>query len=156
MEKTNTCCFTGHRRLPNDKIARLTMRLEQEVDALIHRGVTHFISGGALGFDQMAASLIVIKKKMGSSIRLIFALPCRNQDALWHEEQKKFYHDLLDEADEIVYVSKEYTYDCMKKRNYYMVDRSAYCICAQIYETGGTAQTVRYAKEKGLKVINIL
>ncbi|MEG2574815.1 MAG: SLOG family protein, partial [Christensenella sp.] len=145
MEKSKTCCFTGHRKLPQDKIEQILIRLNQEVDNLISQGVTDFISGGAIGFDQIAASLIVAKKEMGNDIRLIFALPCRNQDMLWSTEQKRLYRGLLDEADEIIYVSEEYTNDCMKKRNQYMVDRSTYCICTLIYETGGTAQTVRYA-----------
>ena len=36
----------------------------------------NFISGGALGFDQIAASLVITKKQQGLGIRLIFALPC--------------------------------------------------------------------------------
>lgn len=153
--KYQTCCFTGHRKLPQDKIEQILIRLNQEIDNLISQGVTDFISGGALGFDQLAASLVVAKKEMGNNIRLIFALPCKNQDMLWSAEQKRLYRGLLDEADEIIYVSEEYTNDCMKKRNYYMVDRSAHCICAQIYETGGTAQTVRYTRGRTINVINV-
>lgn len=155
MEKTKTCCFAGHRRLPKDNIQRIMIRLNQEIDNLISQGVTDFISGGALGFDQIAASVITAKKEMGYEVKLVFALPCRNQDVLWTTEQKKLYHGLLEEADEIVYVLETYTNDCMKKRNQYMVDRSLYCICAQIYSTGGTAQTVQYARQNRVKVINI-
>ena len=124
MERAKTCCFTGHRRLPKEKIEHILICLNQEVNKLIGQGVTDFISGGALGFDQIAASLIVAKKEMGHNVRLIFALPCRNQDELWDADQKRLYHSLLDEADEIIYVSKEYTDSCMKRRNRYMVDRS--------------------------------
>lgn len=155
MEKTKTCCFTGHRRLPKDKIEQIIIHLNQEVDNLISQGVTDFISGGALGFDQIAASLIVVKKEMGNKVRLIFALPCRNQDELWSIEQKQLYHGLLGEADEIVYVLEDYSDGCMKKRNRYMIDRSAYCICAMIHPAGGTAQTVRYARQKGLTIIDV-
>lgn len=155
MEKLKTCCFTGHRKLPQDKIEQILIRLNQEVDNLISQGITDFISGGALGFDQLAASLVVAKKEMGNNIRLIFALPCKNQDMLWSAEQKRLYRGLLDEADEIIYVSEEYTNDCMKKRNQYVVDRSAYCICALIFEAGGTAQTVRYARGRTINVINV-
>lgn len=42
--------------------------------------VTDFVSVGGLGFDQIAASLIIEKKQQGSDVRLVFALPCRNQD----------------------------------------------------------------------------
>ncbi|NLO84903.1 MAG: DUF1273 domain-containing protein [Clostridiales bacterium] len=156
MEKSKTCCFTGHRRLPKEKIKQIIIRLNQEVDNLISQGVTDFISGGALGFDQIAASLIVAKKEMGHDIRLIFALPCRNQDELWSAKQKELYHGLLGEADVIIYVSEDYTDGCMKKRNHYMVNRSGYCICAQLYPASGTAQTVKYARERKLKNINII
>ncbi len=155
MNTQNTCCFTGHRHLPTNKIERIVKRLSEEIDRLIKLGVTDFISGGALGFDQIAASMIVAKKEMGLPIRLIFALPCRDQDANWTPEQRRLYHGLLSEADEVYYVSENYDADCMKKRNHYMIDHSAYCICALIKERSGTAQTVRYARLKGVTVINV-
>ena len=119
------------------------------------QGVTTFISGGALGFDQIAAALVIAKREMGQNIRLIFALPCKNQGELWSDEQKRLYYNLLAEADEIIYVSEEYSEGCMKKRNFYMVDRSANCICALLHPRSGTGQTVRYAREGGLRIINI-
>ena len=109
-----TCCFTGHRNLPANKIEKIINNLDCEIENLITKGITSFISGGALGFDQIAASWIVAKKEMGKNIRLIFALPCRNQDDLWSEQQKQLYKDLLSEADEIIYISEEYNTSCMK------------------------------------------
>lgn len=155
MSKETTCCFTGHRRLPKEKITHIVKRLDEEVENLICQGVTDFISGGALGFDQIAASLIVAKKEMGYPVRLIFALPCRNQDELWNEDQKRLYYNLLTEADEIVYVSEEFDDVCMKRRNRYMVERSAYCVCALVRAFGGTAQTEKYARQRGLRVVNV-
>jgi len=153
--KSKSCCFTGHRKLPMNKIEGIIKRLDCEVDNLINQGVTDFISGGALGFDQIAASLIVAKKEMGRDIRLIFALPCKNQDVTWNERQRKLYRDLLSEADELIYVSEEYSDGCIKKRNCYMVDRSAHCVCALLCSHTGTAQTVKYARQKGLRIINV-
>jgi len=153
--KNNTCCFTGHRKLPSKKLNYIIKRLDAEIDNLMHQGVTNFISGGALGFDQIAASLIIAKKEMGANIRLIFALPCRDQDKNWTPNQKRLYHSLLLEADEVRYISEEYTVDCMKERNRYMVDNSAYCICMLLQNASGTAQTVRYAIEQGVQIINV-
>ena len=153
---TNTCCFTGHRHLPANKIEKIVIKLDKEIENLIAKGITDFISGGAIGFDQIAASLIVAKKEMGNAnIRLIFALPCKNQDKLWNEKQKKLYRELLIEADETIYVSEEYSAFCMKKRNNYMVEQSAYCICALLQEKSGTGQTVRKKKKKGLQIIDV-
>lgn len=152
---TNTCCFTGHRRLPPNSIEKIVINLNREIENLINQGVTRFISGGALGFDQIAASLIIAKKEMGIDIHLLFALPCKNQDAQWNNQQKKLYNGLLGEADEIIYVSENYDPFCMKRRNQYMIEHSAYCICALLHEKSGTGQTVRFACKKGLKIINV-
>ena len=151
--RQNTCCFTGQRHLPQNKIDRIVKRLNDEIDNLCRQGVTNFISGGALGFDQIAASLIIAKKEMGYNIRLIFALPCKNQDELWTDEQKRLYRNLLTKADEIRYISEEYHDGCMKKRNRYMVEQSGYCICALLHGKSGTEQTVKYARINGLSVI---
>lgn len=153
--KNQTCCFTGHRSLPADRIELIIKRLNAELDKLIHRGVTDFISGGALGFDQIAASLVIAKRQMGRNIRLLLALPCREQDAAWSPAQKQLYRKLLSNADEVVYVSEKYTDGCMKKRNRYLVEHSAHCICALIHPRSGTSQTVNMARAQGLNVINI-
>lgn len=86
---------------------------------------------------------------------MILALPCKNQDTAWNEKQKTIYRGLLDEADEVIYVSNNYTPFCMEKRNQYMIDHSTYCICALLKERSGTSQTVRYARKKGLQIFNV-
>ena len=143
--KTTTCFFTGHRKLPPHKIEQITKRLNREIVNLISEGVTTFISGGAAGFDMIAASLVAAKKEMGANVHMIFALPSKKHDSLWNEKQRIFYMGLLAEADEITYVSENY-----------MADSSAYCICALMCEDSRTAQVVRYAIEKGLQIINVI
>lgn len=153
---SNTCCFTGHRRLPKDQTIKIIELLIAEVDKLIEQGVTNFISGGALGFDLLAATVIIEKKKIGLPLTLIFALPCQNHDFAWPPEEQRRFRKLMRDADEIVYVSDApYADGCMKKRNQYMVARSGFCICAFLYERSGTAQTVRYATQTNRKIINI-
>lgn len=153
--KNETCFFSGHRILSQKTIAQIVKRLHEEIDKLIDNGVTNFISGGAIGFDTICSSLIISKKQQGADVRLVFALPCRNQDKKWTDRQKQLYRSLLAEADEIIYVSNEYAPDCMEKRNYFMVENSAYCICALVKNTSGTGQSVRYAKKQGLHIINV-
>ena len=141
--KTTTCFFTGHRKLPQHKISRITKRLNREIENLISQDVTTFLSGGAPGFDMIAASLVAAKKELGADIRLVFALPEKNADSLWSEKQRLLYRQLLAEADEILYVPEGY-----------MAENSAYCICALIREDSRTAQAVGRAREQGLPVIN--
>lgn len=153
--KELACCFTGHRQLPADKAEEIVTALDREIENLIAKGITDFISGGALGFDQIAASFIIGKREMGKNIRLIFALPCRDQDVGWSDKQRTLYQNLIKKADKIVYVSEEYNPFCMKRRNYYMVDHSSHCVCALLRERSGTSQTVAYARRKGLQIINV-
>ncbi|MFT9057535.1 MAG: SLOG family protein [Ethanoligenens sp.] len=150
-----TCCFTGNRSLPQDAIEHIMLRLNDEVDGLIRRGVTHFLSGGARGFDLIAAALIVSKKEMGNDLRLDFILPCKDQDALWSDRERKLYHGLLTEADGVTYLSDTYRPGCMKRRNRYLVDHANYCIYALLHERGGTWQTVQYSRRKGVRLIGV-
>lgn len=83
------------------------------------------------------------------------ALPHRGQADLWTDREKELYGYLLSAADEVIYVSETYSDDCMKKRNYYMIDQSEYCICAFTKEISGTGQTVRYAVQNELQIINV-
>lgn len=54
----------------------------------------------------------------------------------------------------MVYVSREYSVDCMLERNRYLVDHAA-CLLA-VYNgerRGGTAMTVRYAQREKRKIL---
>ncbi|NLO84585.1 MAG: DUF1273 domain-containing protein [Clostridiales bacterium] len=153
--RKNTCCFTGHRRLPDYKAESIKKRLDQEVENLINQGVTDFISGGAIGFDLMAAAVVAEKKKHHDSLRLIFALPCGNHNARWSSSETDLLHSLLTHADEVICLCDAYTPDCMRKRNEYMVNHSAHCICALIHQRTGTSQTVNFAQRNALQVINV-
>ena len=153
--KKKTCCFSGHRNLPSSKRETIAERLNEEIEKLIMSGVKDFISGAALGFDLMAASIVTDKKERGENVKLIFALPCKNHDLLWNEGQKKWYRALRQKADEVIYVSDRYDSCCMKRRNEYMVARSAHCIYALTHEKSGTGQTVRLARKNGLSLIRI-
>ena len=106
-------------------------------------------------FRKRKRPTMIIKKEMEKSVRLIFALPCPNHEAKWTENEKQLLHSLLAEADEVVYVSDEYSDICMKLRNEYMVNRSAYCVCALLHQRSGTSQTVNFARKRGLNIINV-
>jgi len=44
--KQYTCCFAGPKSLPPDKMERIIKRLNAEMENLMRRSVTCFISGG--------------------------------------------------------------------------------------------------------------
>lgn len=148
-----SCCFTGHRRLPPEHLQSITKQLNSYITELIDSGVRRFIAGGALGFDTLAANEVLkLKSTYCPEIRLVLALPCRNQDRYWTPLDKVEYARILECADEVIYVSEKYTPYCMHARNRYMVDNAAHCIAYLNQASGGTAYTVNYARQSGREV----
>lgn len=73
--KDKTCCFTGHRKLPTEKLDKITSELEKTVIGLIADGYRFFGAGGAIGFDTVAAQTVIRLKDKYPKIRLILVLP---------------------------------------------------------------------------------
>ena len=151
-----TCFFTGHRFIRTDEAARVKSGLNEEILNAVNAGFTHFITGGAVGFDTLAAERIIAMREDYDQMRLILYLPCIDQHRSWRADDQECFERILGEADEIYYVTKEhYREGCMKKRNRAMVEASDMCIAYLKNMSSGTAQTVKMAKEKGIITVNI-
>lgn len=152
--KEQVCCFTGHRdmRMPVGEVRR---RLSDILDYLISRGVIYYGCGGALGFDTQAALEVIEKRKRNPRVKLILVLPCKDQDKKWRAEDQATYSFLKTQADKTVYISETYTSTCMHERNRHLVNESRYCIAFLQKQSGGTAYTFNYAREKGLVIYNL-
>ena len=153
--KNQTCCFTGHRKIPLDQLESVTQRLRDAVIASIKDGYLYFGAGGALGFDTLAAQTVLDLKKDYPQIKLILVLPCKTQARGWKQEDIEEYNRIMKAADKVVYTSQDYYNGCMHKRNRHLVDNSSRCICYLNSNTGGTAYTVDYAISVGCRVSNI-
>lgn len=151
-----TCFFTGHRIISNLEIDLVKSQLNEELLNAVNRGFTHFITGGAVGFDTLAAEKILSMREDYDIIRLILYLPCTDQSDSWHSSDKERFDRILAMADEVYYVSREpYKKGCMKKRNLAMVEASDLCIAYLKNQSTGTSQTVKMARDKGIEIINI-
>ena len=153
--KEYTCCFTGHRMLPKNKLSDITVSLERIIIKYINEGYRYFGAGGALGFDTLAAETVLRLKNKYPYIKLILVLPCLSQTKGWKKTDIEKYNFIKAQADKVVYTSQEYTSDCMFKRNRHLVNYSSLCICYLSNNSGGTAYTVAYAKKNNLKIENI-
>lgn len=155
--KNYTCCLTGHRVLPQKRqLEHLRQNLRKTIARLVKEDITFFYTGGAVGFDTLAAMTVLEMKAYFPQIRLYLALPCPEQHENWGQEEKKLYEQIKEHADRIELVSPQYSPDCMKKRNYYMVDRSCVCAYYMVQEVrSGTAQTVNYARHQGCDLIDL-
>lgn len=148
-----TCCFTGHRELSFFARMRLRRRLPRVIAELMEQGVRYFGCGGAQGFDTLAAQAVLAARRRHPQIRLILVLACPEQADRWPAPARKRFQAILAQADKVVYVQPTYTASCFFKRNRHLANHSQVCVCYCRRDTGGTAMTVRYAKEKGLRII---
>ncbi len=156
------CAFTGHRskKFPwgydeaDARCVALKKALAEQVGKLVEAGYTDFLSGMAEGIDTWAALTVLSLKKENPALKLHCILPCEGQADQWSASARKLYSYILEQANSVVYVSREYSKDCMLKRNRYLVEHAA-CLLA-VYngeQRGGTAMTVRYAQKLGRKMI---
>ena len=137
------------------KKCKIEKKLKKTLEALIDNGYCYFGAGDALGFDTIAAQTVLGLKKKHPEIKLILVLPCKNQTRGWEEKDVSVYESIIEQADKVVYTQEHYDRGCMFKRNRHLVDNSSVCVAYLTEEKGGTAYTVNYANQKGVKVINI-
>lgn len=156
------CAFTGHRpkKFPwgcneaDTRCVTLKRAIDEEIAKLVDAGYTDFLSGMAA--DTWAALAVLALKKENPALKLHCVLPCEGQADGWSASARELYFSILEQADEVVYVNRKYSKDCMLKRNRYLVDHAA-CLLA-VYNgewRGGTAMTVRYAQRKKKEILTI-
>lgn len=159
IETEKTCFFSGHRILPAIKKDKIISLLERSIIEKYNAGITDFISGGALGFDTIAAQTVIRLKEnleLYGKMRLILFLPCYDSDINWNIDDQNILSAIKFYADSIEVIEKSgYTSTCLKNRNRKMVESSC---CGIVYKTtnhGGTGQTVAIAKSLDRPVINL-
>ncbi len=133
-------------------------RLRQTILFIINEyGVTHFISGMAVGFDMdFAETVLNLRDEERYLITLECAIPCYDQTLKWSKPDKSRYDGLLRRTDRFIVISDQYTPECMFKRNRYMVDKSDVIIAFfNGVKKGGTWYTVDYAMKKN-KIIKFI
>lgn len=155
LNKNTTCCFTGHRFFSGEPKSAVFNNLCLTIRRLYAEGITTFISGGALGFDTLAALAVLKLRRELPCLKLILVLPCRDQHAKWPYADKQAYEEILCAADEVVCLNESYRAGCMHQRNRVMVKLSSICIAYYTGKPGGTAFTVALAQKDGMRIINL-
>ena len=153
-------CFTGHRTIAEDK-EKLSARLYALLERLVtEKKVTDFYTGGAVGWDALAALTVLKLRESYPEVKLHLVLPCpfEEQSAKWNEAQKEEHKHIASLADTKEFTSEHLGKNAMKIRNARLVElASDYCICYwnPKHYRSGTGQTVRMAQKKGIEVINL-
>ncbi len=165
MHPGNTCFFTGHRFFSEKQLRKMYTPLVECILHMAEEGYLYFLNGGAMGFDLLCAETVaLLRYEFQRDVRLVMALPCRDQTARWlygKQKQKgldtiRRYHNVKAKAQSVIYMTDFYTEGCMKERNRFMAEHSSRCIAYWSgVARGGTAQTVCLAEKAGMPVYNL-
>lgn len=161
-----TVCFTGHRRIngayynfnnPTEDWQSLRVFLEAIVSNAVNAWqVERFISGMAIGVDQLAAEIVLNQKHFGGSthVQLIAAVPFPSQASNWPEATRHHWENIIGSADIVQTISPDpYTPAKMHIRDRWMVDQSEYVIAVwDGRKMGGTYATLTYAVQTGRQI----
>lgn len=149
-----TVFFTGHRQINGvyptyPKLKDNWLEVWRITTALIlnlyNQGHKDFISGGALGFDQIAGFAVCYFKEHGLDVKLWMALPFPGFERKWPRESQLTLGALVGQADQLFYVDDDPTYKPYKLmiRNKWMVDNADFGVALyQPDKTGGTLDCI--------------
>lgn len=162
-EREKCCCFTGHRpsKLPwganedDPRCTALKKEITDRLDGIYESGCRHFICGMAMGCDMYFADAVIELRRRHHDVTLEAAIPCASQAARWKPAQRERYNAVLAECDDVSILQHSYTPDCMQQRNKYMVEHSSVLLACFDGLTGGTMNTIVYARRSGLQIVII-
>ena len=149
------CAFSGHRNIKAEHLMALPDLLLRAIEYAYNQGCRDFYCGGAVGFDTLAAREVLKFRISHPDVRLVMLLPCVDQDAYWNERQKSNYAYVLSSANEVIYISDEYTPTCIKERNQRLAESADIMVCYLSHRASGAGQTVAMAERLGRKVYNL-
>ena len=152
-KREKTVCFTGHRNVIHKG---LTQKLDEIVEILINDGFLYFGTGGARGFDKLAAECILRAKEKYPDIKLIIVLPSKDSWDKWNKYDRDEYMCLAKKADKVISLCDHYYTGCMHVRNKHLVDGSSVCVSYRYSSGGGTAFTENYARKQGLTIVSVI
>lgn len=134
--------FCGHKDCLGDKA--LAANLRTVILNLIEEGANYFLLGGYGQFDSLAARTLRDLKTQFPYIHSTLVLPYLNRE---------FNGDLYDDT---TYppLEKVPPRFAISRRNEWMVDHADVVVSYVIYEWGGAATTLRYAKRKKKRIIS--
>lgn len=153
MLRPYTVSFFGHRIIEDFSWAEI--KAEALIRNLIlQKEYVEFLVGRNGDFDQIVSSTV---KRLQRRIRddnsaLVWVLPYTTAELRNHEESYRTYYDEIEICDAAENSHPKRAYQI---RNRQMVDRSDLVVFYVEHNFGGAYQTMRYAQEKGKRIINL-
>ena len=135
---------------------RLQSNINKAIFEALELGYIFFLCGMTRGFDLLCADILLDIREQHSQYRnisLTTVLPYASHT--FTGEWGNLHRTVKQCANQIVIVSPTYVLSCYEQRNRYLIDNSSHLICYWDGVEGGTAQTLRMAKAKGLTIHNL-
>lgn len=164
-------CVTGHRKIVPANLAGSPWPDQNPVVLAHHRqvksimahwiveqnvrmGETEFISGMALGADQLFAETVLELQDIGFQIHLIAAVPFEGQESKWTASSQVHWRNLMARASFVQNVCEPgYAAWKMQKRNEWMVDHANRVLAVwDGARKGGTWNCISYAQKQGRQI----
>lgn len=153
MLRLYTVSFFGHRII--EDFNRAEAKAETLIrDLILQKGYVEFLVGRGGDFDQIISSAV---KRLQRRIRddnssLIWVLPYSTAELYNNVKSFGNYYDEIEICDVAQNSHPKRAYQI---RNRQMVDRSDLVVFYVEHNSGGAYQTMRYAQEKGKRIINL-
>lgn len=142
--------ITGHRDVKSDT----KQKLHEAVTSMVPVWGTeiHFVTGGAVGFDLIAAEYAL---EHGYRYTIILPFPFAIHTRFWSNNQRKRLEEVINKATEYLVLGYEYKPSSYFKRDKAIVDKSETVLCYHDgREKGGTWYTIKYARKKQKEILN--
>ncbi len=147
-----TCTFAGHREVYKANIPKM---LDEAIEQILKTDACFsFLVGGMGDFDGLCASAVrkAKRKYPEKQISLELVLPYLTQDL---NENKDYYEQFYDSVIIPIELAGVHYKSAITKRNRWMVEQSSVIVSFVYRDFGGAFKTLKYAKKKGLQVINL-
>lgn len=156
IARDKACAFTGHRpeklhRTYADCMCALCKAIMDAYD----NGYRIFITGMSRGVDLWAAHIVLVMRSLHPDIRLVAAIPFEDFISKWSVIDQQTYQAILCQTDAFCIVTKINATRSFQMRNVWMVDRASRLIACWDGESGGTANTIQYAKRQNISIVII-
>jgi len=161
INRAAACCFSGHRKAHFDIDAShmgdiFKTALKTAITDAIAYGYNHFYTGMAMGFDIIAAEIVLdLKYSINTDISLIGIMPHKGHEQKMPKAWRHRHNIILRNADNAIILNPHHIQGCYQERNRHLVDHSSLLICLHSGKPGGTAHTHDYAQKSGLQIINL-
>ena len=154
--RRNRCCFTGHRP---EKLGMTEQQIIPLLETAIRDAVagqfTTFISGCAKGVDLCAAEIVLRLRERDTRLKLICAIPFEGFGQHWHGGWTERFRHVTKAADERQFICDAPGRSAFQRRNKWMVDHAGLVIAVYQGQSGGTRNTLDYARRCGVPCVII-